>query len=81
MWVDRVQLIAETDRVLRYQSGKRHRRWTAGDTARTLKMPASTVSMCVQLEQGFVSYPQLRHQRSQRAAYDMLQQLERAARN
>ena len=69
-WLARVHLIAETDRVLHANQRKAHRRWTAGLTAKQLGIPASTVSVCVQLERGLDRWPDLASEKSLRRAYD-----------
>ena len=69
-WLARVHLIAETDRVLQHQHRKAHRRWTARQTAKRMRVSSSVVSMCVQLEHGLDRWPDLAGQTSLRRAYD-----------
>lgn len=77
-WLARVRLIAETDRVLQAKHRKAHKRWTARLTALQLGLPASTVSMCVQLERGLDQWPELSGARSLRHAYDLYRQKRRS---
>lgn len=77
-WLARVHLIAETDRVLQAQHRKAHRRWTANQTAKRLRVPASTVSMCVQLERGLDRWPDLAGALTLRRAYESYRQLVRS---
>ena len=76
-WLARVHLIAETDRVLQAQHRKAHKRWTANQTAKRLRVPASTVSMCVQLERGLDRWPDLAGQTTLRRAYEAYRHLAR----
>ena len=73
-WLARVHLIAETDRVLQAAHRKKHKRWTAWQTAKRLRVPASTVSMCIQLERGLDQWPDLAGEMTLRRAYDAYRQ-------
>ena len=69
-WLQRVAVIADTDRVLHEKALRRRSRWSAVKTARRLRVAPSLVSMCVTVSRGLQRYPDLAGEVSLRKAYE-----------